>query len=122
MLSNDQPHQTTQALTTSGEDFVMSNPHTCSSGKTSLCQVSGSKKILAESVVRGVLLHSLLVRLSFLWKDFTISMYYNSCMNSYILTYVCINFLTFNSIYYFAHFVVFSLFPPKNSRISFKIV
>ena len=40
MLSHDQPHQTTQALMTSGEDFVISNPHTCFTGKTSLCQVS----------------------------------------------------------------------------------
>ena len=33
------PHQTAQALTF-GEDFVTSNPHTCSIGKKPLCQVS----------------------------------------------------------------------------------
>ena len=33
------PHQTTQALMTSGEDFVISNPHTCSIGEIPLCQV-----------------------------------------------------------------------------------
>ena len=33
------PHQTTQALMTSGEYFVISNPHTSAIGEIPLCQV-----------------------------------------------------------------------------------